>query len=134
MLRTFKADDPDYYPFLLDELKTKFFQWQNERKIDSNNCPNQLKQVLSEINEVLEGRSGNIREKNSKEAEQISEIIVKFRLEVIKLLKKNKLKNEDLRSQLRDWENEIKRKNNISEIKTFQKKTRQELQARDKLS
>jgi len=60
MLRQFKADDPNYYPVLLDELKARFSQWQSERKIDPNNCPDQLKQVLDEINEVLEGRSGNI--------------------------------------------------------------------------
>ena len=55
MLRNFKRDDPDYYPHLINELKIKLSQWQNEKKIDVNNCPRQLKQVFFTIGEVLEG-------------------------------------------------------------------------------
>ncbi|CAG8763638.1 6624_t:CDS:1, partial [Ambispora leptoticha] len=54
-LKYFKADDPAYYPVLLSELKVNFAQWKSERKIDPSNCPEQLRQILFEIDEVLEG-------------------------------------------------------------------------------
>jgi len=133
MLRQFKANDPNYYPFLLSELKTKFFQWQNEWGINPNSCPDQLKQILCKVNEVLEGHLGSIlkNQKNSKDLE-IAKIIVALKLEITELLKKHKLKNEDLGFQFRDWENQIKEKNSVSEIGSYQQKIKQIIQAKTK--
>jgi len=93
MLRQFKVDDPNYYPVLLSELKAKFSQWKSEQKVDPNNCPEQLRQVLFEIDEILEGRPGNIlkNRKNSKDNEEIAKIIVEIKLKLAKLKKECKI-------------------------------------------
>ena len=134
ILRQFKADDPNYYPFLLSELKTKFFQWKSEWGINPNNCPDQLKQILREVNEILEGNSESIlkNQRNSKDLEETTKIITALKLEITELLKKYKLKNEDLGFQFRDWENQIKEKNGVSEIRSYQQKIKQVIQAKTK--
>jgi len=54
MLREFKKTDPNYYPILVNELKNKLLQWQDKRKINPLDCPEQIKQALWEISETLE--------------------------------------------------------------------------------
>ncbi|CAI2173983.1 255_t:CDS:2 [Funneliformis geosporum] len=66
-----------------DELKTHFSQWQKEREINPNNCPEQLKEVLSIVNNKQENSEG--------EENEIIKIIVKLKLEIAELNTKYKV-------------------------------------------
>lgn len=52
----FKTITENKPKFLLDELKSDFYEWINATKISDDNCPEKLRHYLFEINEVLEGR------------------------------------------------------------------------------
>ncbi|MCE8167843.1 MAG: hypothetical protein I3273_04535 [Candidatus Moeniiplasma glomeromycotorum] len=70
ILNQFKTNDPDYYPILINKLKSKFLQWQKERKIEIGNSPHKLRKILLKFNEILDGNHpwknmGN-KEKNNK--------------------------------------------------------------------
>lgn len=59
MFKVTLDDDP---PFLRDEVKQEFYRWLNATRIDSNNCPERLKQWLFGVNEILEGRGEKIQQ------------------------------------------------------------------------
>jgi hypothetical protein len=121
-LKTFKQNDPSYYPNLVSELKVKFLQWQNKRKLNSLVVPSQLKEVLFTINEVLEGswnwkKNQENGENNEGEQEEIIKIIANLKLEIAELTKKYKI---DLGFQFNDWEKKLMLSKDISEAKAYQ--------------
>lgn len=60
-------------PFFLEELKGEFYQWINATGIDTNNCPEKLKQILSQTHEVLGGGGDKFAREKSEQAHRYVE-------------------------------------------------------------
>lgn len=126
MLRQFRKNDPDFYPNLIDELKIKLSQWQSERKINpKNNCPEQLKQIFLEIDQVLEGKIGKISK--NKQEEELAKVSAETKLEIAE---SNKNVGSD--SELNKLEVKLIGSKSVSEARDYQKQIRKRIKNKEK--
>ena len=133
MLREAKKNDLDYYPHLINELKTELSQWQSERKINPVNCPQQLNQILVEINQVLEGSWKWKKHNNGEDKEEkISEIIFEIKLKIAEFTKEYKIKISQLGSQFVNWEKKLMNMESISEANHYRQQIEEKIQEEKK--
>jgi hypothetical protein len=138
VLTLFKKNDPNYYSHLIAELKIKLSYWQRGREINTNNCPEQLKEVLTVINEILENggnhwrgwkkSEGNNEEGQVKRNEELAKIIIEIKLMIAELTKDCKIKFAELDPQFNNWEKKLMDMESVSEAKEYQQQLRKKLQ------